>query len=135
MDAALKKMFTFRQTRKLELAALKDSGFGHRDSREAAGALGNYFFSWGIEAGYKAATEPCHFREGMRLAALVDSLNRGSFPDRECVRFKVPIRIRGSSRRFRKLLGERCGCSQCDVLAETRPDRCRGVEGGRITFV
>jgi hypothetical protein len=59
MDAALKKMFTFRQTRELELAALKDSGFGHRDSREAAGALGNYFFSWGIEPGYKAATEPC----------------------------------------------------------------------------
>ena len=49
MDAALKKMFTFRQTRDLALAALKDSGFGHREVRKAAGTFGNRVFSWGIK--------------------------------------------------------------------------------------
>ena len=81
MDATLKKMFTFRQTRDLELAGLKDSGFGHRDFREAADALGNYLLSWGIEPRYKAPTELCNFREGVRLTALVDGTNRGSLLD------------------------------------------------------
>ena len=49
MDAALKKMFTFRQTRDLALAALKDSGFGHREVRKAASTFGNRVFSWGIK--------------------------------------------------------------------------------------
>src|SRR5882762_544315 len=49
VDAALKKMFTFRQTRDLALAALKDSGFGHREVRKAAGTFGNRLLSWRIE--------------------------------------------------------------------------------------
>src|SRR6266576_3100692 len=49
MDAALKKMFTFRQTRDLALAALKDSGLGHRNVREAAGTFRNRLLSWRIE--------------------------------------------------------------------------------------
>jgi len=49
MDAALKKMFTFRQTRDLALAALKDSGLGHRDVRKAAGTFGNRVLTWRIE--------------------------------------------------------------------------------------
>ena len=49
MDAALKKMFTFRQTRDLALATLKDSGFGHREVRKAAATFGNRVFSWGIK--------------------------------------------------------------------------------------
>src|ERR1700682_6724268 len=48
MDAALKKMFTFRETRDLDTAALKDSGLGHRDVRKAATTFGNRVFSWGI---------------------------------------------------------------------------------------
>jgi hypothetical protein len=49
MDAALKKMFTFGQTRYLPLAALKDSGLGHRDVRKAAGTFGNRVLSWRIK--------------------------------------------------------------------------------------
>jgi hypothetical protein len=45
MDAALKKMFPFRQTGDLELAALKDSGFGHLDSRKTAGTFANRLLS------------------------------------------------------------------------------------------
>src|SRR5713226_7226828 len=54
MDAALKKMFTFRQTRNLALAALKDSGLGHRDVREAASTFGNRGLSC-VKIPYKAA--------------------------------------------------------------------------------
>src|SRR6267378_3183151 len=42
MDAALKKMFTLRQTGDLGVAALKDSGPGHRDVRKATGTFGNH---------------------------------------------------------------------------------------------
>jgi hypothetical protein len=135
MDAALKVMSAFRQTRDLELAALKDARSCHREFRKTASALGNYFLSWSIEPGYKAATELCNLGEGVRLTALVDGVNGGSFLDCECVRFEVPVRVWCSSRRFRKQLGERCGCSQRDVPAEIRPDRAWGIEGGRITFV
>jgi len=41
MNAALKKMFAPRQTRDLQLAALKDTSPGHRDVLKAAGTLGN----------------------------------------------------------------------------------------------
>jgi len=72
MDAALKKMFTFRQAGDLDLAALKDSGLGHRDVRKAAGTFRNRDLSWRIKRGYKAATELRHLSEGVRLDALVD---------------------------------------------------------------
>jgi hypothetical protein len=78
MDAALKKMFTFCQTRDQELAALQDSGLGHRDVRKAAGTFGNRGLS-SIEVRYEAATEMRHLREGVGLAALVDYDKSGSF--------------------------------------------------------
>src|SRR5713101_127444 len=56
MDAALKTMFTFRQTRDHDLAALEDSGLGHGDVRKAASTLGNRVLSR-IEVRYKPATE------------------------------------------------------------------------------
>ena len=54
MDAALKKMFTFRQARDLALAALKDSGPGHREVRKATGTFGNRGLSC-VKIPYKAA--------------------------------------------------------------------------------
>ena len=74
-----KTMFTFRQTRDLDMAALKDSSLGHRDCRKAAGTLGNRVLSWRIEPRYEAATELRHLGEGVRLAALVDYAKSGSF--------------------------------------------------------
>jgi len=71
MDAALKKMFTFRQARDLALAALKDSGPGHREVRKAAGTFGNRGLSC-VKIPYKAAAEVRHLGEGVWLAALVE---------------------------------------------------------------
>src|ERR1700720_2682239 len=96
MDAALKKMFTFRKTRDLALAALKDSGLGHGDIRKAAGTFGNRGLS-SIKVVYEAATELRHLGEGVRLAALVEYIKNGSFLDVEGVRFEVPAGVRSSS--------------------------------------
>ena len=96
MDAALKKVLTRRQTCDLELAALKHSTPGHRDLAEAAGAFGNRVFSRPIELRYEAAPEVLHLGEGVRLAALVDHAERGSFVDVDPVRFEVPVRVRMS---------------------------------------
>ncbi len=96
MDAALKKMFTFRKTRDLGLAALKDSGLGHREVRKAAGTLGNHGLS-SIKVVYEAATELRHLGEGVRLAALVDYAKSGSLLDVDYVWFEVPARVRSSS--------------------------------------
>jgi hypothetical protein len=98
MDAALKKIFTLRQARDLDMAALKDSGLGYRDLRKAAGTFGNRILSWRIKTRYKAATELRHLGEGVRLAALVDYAKSGSFLDVDCVRFEVPSRVRSSQR-------------------------------------
>jgi hypothetical protein len=70
MDATLKKMFTLRETRDVDLAALKDPGPRHRDVQEAAGTLGNRDLSRRIKARYKAAAKARHLRKGVRLAAL-----------------------------------------------------------------
>jgi hypothetical protein len=96
MDATLKKMFTLRETRDVDLAALKDPGPRHRDVQEAAGTLGNRDLSRRIKARYKAAAKARHLRKGVRLAALIGYDKNGSFPDVECVRFKVPARVRGT---------------------------------------
>ena len=96
MDAALKEMFTFRQVRDLNLAALKDSGPGHGEVCKAAGALGNHFLAGCIESRYKSTTETRHLSEGVRLTALIDYGNGGSFPDVDDVRFEVPVRVRSS---------------------------------------
>jgi hypothetical protein len=53
MDAALKTMFTFRQTRNLDSAGLKDSSPGHCDLRKAASTFGNRVLSWRIEPDYE----------------------------------------------------------------------------------
>jgi len=135
MDTALKVMIPFGQACDLELAALQDARSGHRDSRKTAGALGNYFPAWTIEGRYKTATELCNLSESVRLTALVDCVNGGSFLDCECVRFEVPVRVRSPRCRFGKQRRKRCGRSKGDVLAEIRADRTRGIEGGRITLV
>src|ERR1700676_1994514 len=132
MDAALKKMFTFRETRDLALAALKDSGLGHGDIRKAAGTFGNRGLS-SIKVVYEAATELRHLGEGVRLAALVEYVKSGSFLDVEGVRFEVPAGVRSSRGCLRKQVGQFRACSKRDVPAEIRPQR--GIEGDRIAFV
>src|SRR6266404_2076383 len=102
MDAALKKMFTLRQTRDLGMAALKDSGLGYRDLCKAAGTFGNRALSWRIKPRYKTATEPRHLGKSVRLAALVDYDKDGSLRDVNYVRFEVPARVRSSSGCFLK---------------------------------
>ena len=97
MDAALKKMFTLRQTRDLDMAALENSGLGHRDLRKATGAFGNRALSWRIKPRYKTAAEARHLGKSVRLTALVDYDKGGSFPYVDCVRFEVPARVRSSS--------------------------------------
>src|ERR1700716_185987 len=101
MDAALKTMFTFRQTRDLDMAALKDSSLGHRQVRKSAGTLGNRGLS-PIQPRYKAATELRYLGEGVRLAPLVDHAKNGSLLNAERVRFEVPVRIRVPTRCLRK---------------------------------
>src|SRR5215472_7137361 len=135
MDAALKKMFTFRKACHLKLAALQDSCLGYRHFRKAASTLGNYFFSWRIERRYEAATELRNFCEGMRLAALIDCINRGSFLHCERVRLEVPVWVGCSGSCLCKQVGKRRGCSKCDVSTEVRTNRVRGIEGGWIAFV
>ena len=71
MDAALKVMYTLRETRDLRLATLKDSGPGHRDVREPALTFVNRVLPV-IEWRNEAATELRNLGEGVRFAALVD---------------------------------------------------------------
>ena len=97
MNAALKMMFTLGKTRHLELAALKDARSGYFHSGETHSAFGNGRFVWPIQLRYKAAAELGHLREGMRLAALVNRDNRGSFLHCECVRFEIPFILVGIS--------------------------------------
>src|ERR1700687_3811412 len=98
-------MFAFRQARELAMAALQDSGFGHRQVRKAPRAFGNRWLS-SVEVRYKAATEMRHFREGVRLAALVNYTKCRPFLDMNNVRFEVPVRVRSSSVCFRQEVGE-----------------------------
>jgi hypothetical protein len=73
MDAALKTMFAFLQTRGIDSTGLKDASPGHRNVRKAAGTFGDRGLSV-IQRPDEAATELRHLGEGMRLAALVDYL-------------------------------------------------------------
>jgi len=100
MDAALKKMITWRQTCHLELAALKESSPGYRDLAKAAGTFGNRVLSRPVELRYEAATEVLHLGEGMRFAALIDYIKSGSFLEVDRVRFEVPVRVRMPRLRF-----------------------------------
>ena len=100
MDAALKKMITWRQTCHLELAALKESSPGYRDLAKAAGTFGNGMLSWPIELRYETAPEVLHLGEGVRFATLVDYAKSGSFLDVDRVRFEVPVLVRMPRLRF-----------------------------------
>src|SRR3984893_12651653 len=107
MNTALKMMFALRETRDLQLAALKDTSPGHRDVLKAAGTLGNRRLS-SIEAPdysgapYETAPEFRHLGEGVRLTTLVHYDKGGSFPDRDAVGLEVPALVWMSSRRLRK---------------------------------
>src|SRR6267378_3154080 len=92
MNTALKKMFALRQTRDLQLAALKDTSPGHRDILKAAGTFGNRRLS-SIEVPYETAPEFRHLGEGVRLTTLVDYDKGGSFLDRDFVGLEVPGRV------------------------------------------
>src|SRR5882762_1739539 len=97
MNTALKTMFARRQTRDLQLAALKDTSPGHRDVLKAAGTFGNRrLFS--IERRYETAPEFRHLGEGVRLTTLVHHDKGGSFRDRDSVGLEVPTRVGLSSR-------------------------------------
>jgi hypothetical protein len=65
MDAALKEMFTRRETCDLELAALQHSGPGDRYLAKAAGAFGYGVLSRPIELRYEASTEVLDLGEGV----------------------------------------------------------------------
>src|ERR1700730_11585762 len=101
MNTALKMMFALRETRDLQLAALKDTSPGHRDVLKAAGTLGSRRLA-AIERWYETAPEFRHLGEGVRLTALVHYDQRGAFPDRDFVGLEVPARVWSSSRRLRK---------------------------------
>src|SRR5580704_15197797 len=97
MDAALKKMFTRRQTRDLELASLQHTSPGYCDLAKATGTFGNGVLSGPIELRNEAATEVLDLGEGVRLSALVHYAERRSLIDVNGVRFEVPVRV-GMSR-------------------------------------
>ena len=101
MNTALKKMFALRQTRNLQLAALKDTSPGHRNVLEAAGTFGNRRLS-SVEARYETTPEFRHLGEGVRLTTLVDYDKGCSFLDRDFVRLEVPVGVWNSSRCFCK---------------------------------
>jgi len=132
MDTAFEMMCTFRQTRDLNCAALKNPGFGHRDPRKTASTLGHRCFSV-AERWYEAPAELRYLSESVGLAALVNYADNCSFPDLECVRCEVPIRVWSSSLGFCKQVGESCGISGGDILAVVRP--LRGVKSGWIALV
>ena len=84
MNTALKIMFSLRQPRDLQLAALKDTSPGHGDVFKAAGTFGNRRrLAGAIEARYETAPEFRHLGEGVRLTALIDYDNGCSFLDRD----------------------------------------------------
>jgi len=96
MDAALKTMFTRRETCDLELAALEHSSPSYRDLAKAAGTFGNGMLSWPIELGNEASTEVFDLGKGVRFAALVDYAKSGSLLDVDCVRLEIPVGVRMS---------------------------------------
>jgi hypothetical protein len=70
VNAALKTVFAFRKAGYVDTAALKDSGPGYGDIREAAGTLGNRVLA-SVKATDEAAAEVFDFRKGVGLATLV----------------------------------------------------------------
>jgi DNA-binding winged helix-turn-helix (wHTH) protein len=132
MDAAFEMMCAFRQTRDLDLAALKKPSLGHGDPRKTAGTFGNRFLSR-IELRYETSAEFGHLGEGVRFTPLVDYAYNRSFLDLERIRFEIPVGVRSSRRRIGKQVGQRRGISKGDVFAEVRPKR--GVKSGWVALV
>src|SRR5579864_7350276 len=132
MDTAFEMVCAFRQTRDLDCAALEEPRPGHRDPRKAAGTFGNRFLAI-VELRNETTAEVRDFGERVRLAALVDDADNGSFLDFQRVWLEIPVGVRSSSRCLGKQVGE-CGrCSKGDVLAEVRPQR--RIKSDRVAFV
>src|SRR5580692_9194733 len=135
MDAALKVMLAIGEIRDAELAALKDAGSGHGNLGKAAGTFGNDFLARSVETRDEAATKLCDFGEGVRLAALVNGIDRCSLFYGERVRLEVPVGVRGSGGRLGEQCGKGSGGAERDVFAELGAYGGRSIESGRITFV
>src|SRR5580704_4927060 len=135
MDATLKVMLALGEIRYAELTPLKDAGPGHGDFGKASRALGSDFLTRRVETGYEAATKLCDFGKGVRLAALIDGVNRCSFFDGERVGLEIPIRIGIFRGRLGEQFGKGSGGADGDVFAELGACRGRSIEGGRITFI
>jgi len=135
MDAALKVMLALGEIRDVELTALKDAGSGDGDFGKAAGALGNDFLTRRVETRDEAATELCNFGEGMRLAALVDRVDRCSLFDGERVGLEIPVGVGSSSGRLGEQCGKGSGGAERNVFAELGAYGGGSIECGRITFV
>src|SRR5258708_16988882 len=89
MNTALKEMFPLRQTRDLQLAALKDTSPRHRDDLKPARTFGNRLFSM-IEGGYETAPKFRHLGEGVRFTTLVDYDKGGPFIEGDRVGLEGP---------------------------------------------
>jgi len=74
-----------------------------------------------------------HFGKRVRLAALVDDPNCGSFFDFERVRSKSHPGSGCAGGCLGKQVSQRVGGAERDVPAEVRPEH--GIESGRIAFV
>src|SRR5215468_548875 len=120
--AALEEMLALREARDVEAAPLKDSRPGNCDVLESAGALRNGGLAM-VEVRYEAAAEVRHFRERVRLTALIDHRNCSSLLDSQLVGFEVPARIRGSvhclfDQHTQRRLETELETVQCDVVTE-----------------
>src|ERR1700733_4766274 len=134
MDAAFEQVFPLGQTGDIEVTALKNSGPGHGDVLEAAGALRNGRLTI-VEARYESSSELFHLSKSVWLTAFIGHGNDGPLSDRQSVGFEIPSWIGGSSCRFGEKIGERRRRSECYILAKVSAHRPRVVECGRITFV
>jgi hypothetical protein len=129
-------MLAFRQTRDLQLAALKDTRPGHGDVLKAAGTFGNRRLS-SIEARYETTAEFRHLGESVRFTTLVDYYKWGFSRNRDSVGLEVPTRVWMSTRCLFKQLVKRRGkwSDKCkrNVLAEVGSKH--GIEGRWIALV
>src|SRR5215469_17548434 len=94
MNAALEQVLALRQSRDIEVAALKNPGAGHSYVLEATLALrDNTGRAAGIERRQESVAVRFHLGKGVRLTALVDYRKDCSRLDRHLVGFEVPTWI------------------------------------------